>query len=143
MDDFKSIVPHLVNILKVVDQLVNIAVAHHIWEQENLIIVFYYVYAIMIKHLMTAPSGNICFVPSYLDVSLDFVWVNIKILEKQNRGFSREHEKSPTVWLLIVWSNFPSETFVLFFSNLDVSGDEDWDSRERNRYFPWEQSLSV
>ena len=37
----------------------NIAVARHVWEQENLIIMEYFVYT---SHLMTAPSGNICFV---------------------------------------------------------------------------------
>ena len=38
--------PGLDNILKIVDQPVNIAVLRHVWEWENLIIVVYFVYAV-------------------------------------------------------------------------------------------------
>ena len=45
MDKFKSNVPRLVNISKIVDQRENIAVVRHVLERENLIIVAYFVYA--------------------------------------------------------------------------------------------------
>ena len=45
VDEFKSNDPRLVNISKIVDQPVNIAVARHVWKRENLIIVVYCVYA--------------------------------------------------------------------------------------------------
>ena len=36
----------MVNILKIVDQPLNIAVAGHVWQVENLVIVVYFVYAL-------------------------------------------------------------------------------------------------
>ena len=46
MDELKSNVARLVNISKIVDQLVNIAVVRHVSERENLITVVYFVYVI-------------------------------------------------------------------------------------------------
>ena len=46
VDEFKSNTPQLVNFSKNIDQPVNIAVARHVWEHENLIIVVYFVCAI-------------------------------------------------------------------------------------------------
>ena len=53
---------------------------------------------------MTVPSGNICFVSSNLDVSLDFVSENIEILGKQNRCFPREQSLSVYCYIASAFS---------------------------------------
>ena len=90
VDEFKSNVLRLVNISKIVDQLVNIAVARHVWERENLICGLFCLCYIT-KHLMTAPSGNICFCLPQISM---FPSTNIAILEKQNRCSPRKQSLS-------------------------------------------------